>query len=325
MSGLDIIYSELKEDLDFVQKIIDSCKPKDQEILSVYNHIAANRGKMIRPIFIILFGMLNGIEKDENLYRLAASVEMIHLASLIHDDVIDNATTRRGSESIASRFGNKIAILSGDMMLSKSMIVLSKINQPDIIGEICNSASELVTGEIIQIKQSSNLNISLNEYLRIIKKKTASLFIGGIKSAFILSNKKTDVNIDIANEIGLLVGIIFQVVDDMMDYISDGSSGKGKYADFREKKVTIPVIKIMEIATEEEKNRIFEIFKNKDTVDNVDYLTTLIEKYDIMNSIRNNELRNYLSAAQNNLNNFHESRAKEMINEVISFLISRNH
>ncbi|MDR1811871.1 MAG: polyprenyl synthetase family protein [Candidatus Fibromonas sp.] len=200
-------------------------------------------GKRLRSILLFLLAQSNGEIKDlKRMANVAASVEMLHLASLVHDDVIDRSEFRRGLSSLHSSFGNKIAVLAGDYMLAQSLVFV--INEEDrrIPYSLANAASSLVAGEVLEIDMAGNTNISFEDYIRIIEGKTASLIASCTQSGAVLAGYDKEIVRDCGN-LGLHFGIAFQIIDDILDY-GVGAEGLGKknFGDLQNGLITLPLL-----------------------------------------------------------------------------------
>jgi len=200
-------------------------------------------GKRLRSILLFLLSQSNGEIKDlERMAKAASSVEMLHLASLVHDDVIDHSEFRRGVSSLQHSFGNKIAVLAGDYMLAQSLVFV--INEEDrrIPHSLANAASSLVAGEILEVDLSGNINISFEDYIRVIEGKTASLLVSCAQSGAILAGYNNEI-VEECGNLGLHFGIAFQIIDDILDYgIGAEALGKNNFGDLQNGLITLPLL-----------------------------------------------------------------------------------
>jgi len=200
-------------------------------------------GKRLRSILLFLLAQSNGEIKDiKRVASVAASVEMLHLASLVHDDVIDRSEFRRGLSSLHSTFGNKIAVLAGDYMLAQSLIFVVNEEDRRIPYSLANAASSLVAGEILEIDLAGNTKVSLEDYIRVIEGKTASLLVSCTQSGAILAGYGKEIVEDCGN-LGLHFGIAFQIIDDILDYgIGAEGLGKKRFGDLQNGLITLPLL-----------------------------------------------------------------------------------
>jgi geranylgeranyl pyrophosphate synthase len=203
----------------------------------------ARPGKRLRSILLFLLAQSNGeIRNLERAASAAASVEMLHLASLVHDDVIDESEVRRGQSSLYSAFGNKIAVLAGDYMLAQALVFVINEEDKRIPLSLANAASSLVAGEILEIDLAKSSNVSFEEYMRVIEGKTASLLLCCAKSGAIIAGYGDDIVEDCGN-LGLHFGIAFQIIDDILDYgIGAENLGKKKFEDLQNGLITLPLL-----------------------------------------------------------------------------------
>jgi len=200
-------------------------------------------GKRLRSILLFLLAQSNGEIKDlERMACAASSVEMLHLASLVHDDVIDRSEFRRGASSLHHDFGNKIAVLAGDYMLAQALVFV--INEEDrrIPRSLANAASALVAGEIMELDLAGNVNTSFEDYIHVIEGKTASLLVSCAQSGAILAGYNEEI-VEECGNLGLHFGIAFQIIDDILDYgIGAESLGKSNFGDLQNGLITLPLL-----------------------------------------------------------------------------------
>ena len=207
----------------------------------ITHYIIKRKGKQMRPMFIFLFSKLlnNGIV-NEKVYRGASVIELIHTATLIHDDVVDDSKRRRGFFSINAIWKNKIAVLVGDFLLSRGMILCIENKDYDHLDIISESVKKMSEGELLQIEKSRSLDIDETVYFDIIKKKTASLISSCCKVAAVSVTQQKEI-IESVSNIGENIGIAFQIKDDLFDY-GKTKIGKPRGIDIKEKKLTLPLI-----------------------------------------------------------------------------------
>ena len=200
-------------------------------------------GKRLRSILLFLLSQSNGkIENLERMARAAASVEMLHLASLVHDDVIDRSEFRRGVSSLHHDFGNKIAVLAGDYMLAQSLMFVVNEEDRRIPQSLANAASSLVAGEILEVDLAGNTNISFEDYIHVIEGKTASLLVSCAQSGAILAGYNNEI-VEECGNLGLHFGIAFQIIDDILDYgIGAEALGKNNFGDLQNGLITLPLL-----------------------------------------------------------------------------------
>ena len=226
----------------------------------ITHYIIKRKGKQMRPMLIFLCSkLISENEVNEKVYRGASVIELIHTATLIHDDVIDDSKRRRGFFSINAIWKNKIAVLVGDFLLSKGMLLCIDNKDFDHLEIISESVKNMSEGELLQIEKAKKLDIDEKIYIDIISKKTASLISSCCKIAG-AGTGKSKKEIDLLGELGLNIGIAFQIKDDLFDY-GKQKIGKPRGIDIKEKKMTLPLIKSLENASAKDKKWIINSIK----------------------------------------------------------------
>ncbi|MGX5820503.1 polyprenyl synthetase family protein [Chitinophaga lutea] len=252
-----------KELQDFEGKFAEAVKSNVPLLDRIMHYIVKRKGKQIRPMFVILSARLFSENINETTYRAAALVELLHTATLVHDDVVDDSLERRGFFSVNALWKNKIAVLVGDYLLTKGLL-LSLNNKDFRILEILTTAvREMSEGELLQLEKTRKLDIKEDIYFEIIRRKTASL----LASACSAGSWSTTENEEIVEKMRLFgekVGIAFQIKDDLFDYGS-ANIGKPTGNDIRERKMTLPLIYTLQHSSPEQKRHIINIIKNHNT------------------------------------------------------------
>ncbi|SKA01266.1 octaprenyl-diphosphate synthase [Chitinophaga eiseniae] len=252
-----------KELQDFEDKFADSVKSHVPLLDRIMHYIVKRKGKQIRPMFVLLSARLFSKEIGESTYRAAALVELLHTATLVHDDVVDDANQRRGLFSINALWKNKIAVLVGDYLLSKGLLLSLNNNDFRSLQILSEAVKEMSEGELLQIEKTRKLNIKEDIYFEIIRRKTASLLASAC-AAGAWSSSNDDHATEQMRLFGEKVGIAFQIKDDLFDYGS-AKIGKPTGIDIREKKMTLPLIYTLEHAAPDTRRRIINIVKNHNT------------------------------------------------------------
>lgn len=273
MVKLDEIKASIQRDLVLYEGYMRNSLCSDSSQMSeILNYIFENRGKGVRPILVMLLGNIHNKESvlNERVYLAAMLVEMIHTASLIHDDVIDEASMRHGKPSVNKFWGSRNSILTGDYILAITFEAGMKSQQHDIILYILNGLKSLCEGELNQDYYKRNLNIDYLSYLDIIYKKTATL-LGISCGVGALATGATEKEIAMAREIGDALGMAFQIKDDMLDYAPESQTGKPSCGDLKEQNITLPLLTVLEKSTPEEveiiKNLVREAGTNEKSID----------------------------------------------------------
>lgn len=242
MANFDEIRDLISSDLERLQKIIKQSLSSNSPLLNkIVDKYLETKGKQIRPIIVVLSAKFFGAEVSDGVLCGAASVELLHNASLIHDDVIDETKQRRGHDTINNTWDNHIAVLVGDFFVSNALACAIRTNDFRVISTISELGKELSTGEIDQIDVAKHHSIDEQTYFSIINKKTASLFQSCVKVGG-YSVGASDIDIANLSKFVELLGLSFQIKDDIFDYFKDDAIGKPTGNDLREGKVTLPLI-----------------------------------------------------------------------------------
>lgn len=245
----------------FEQKFRLSMSSKVALLNRITHYIVNRKGKQMRPMFVFLVAkMLNNGEVSERTYRGASVIELIHTASLVHDDVVDDSNRRRGFFSINALWKNKIAVLIGDYFLSKGMLLCIDNNDFDLLKIISVAVREIVEGELLQIEKARNLDITEDVYYEIIRQKTATL-IAACCSLGAASVKPNSEEVELMHKFGELIGLAFQIKDDLFDYGQE-KIGKPTGIDIKEQKMTLPLIYVLNKCSKKEHDWLINSVKN---------------------------------------------------------------
>lgn len=288
----------------------------------IVNHLTNSSGKALRPMLTLLCARLAGGEPNEDTIRAAVIVELLHEATLVHDDVVDDADKRRGLLSISGRFQNKVAVLFGDYMLSKVLVeTLASRNLQwlDILGD---TAQRMAYGELKQAMHAKRLDLDEAGYINVISDKTASLFSAGCQIGGITVGLDQQMCDQLA-KFGNHFGISFQIQDDMLDIFGDGSLlGKPTGKDFKERKMTLPLLAAMKIAPDKESRRIRARIRRGLKFNEMKLIREFIVKYegDIAAEAL---LKDHLENAKFALDSFPHSQAKEQLINLTEYAITR--
>lgn len=245
----------------FESKFYDSMSTKVPLLNRITYYIVNRKGKQMRPMFVFLSAkMVNGGEVNDRTYRAASVIELIHTASLVHDDVVDDSNKRRGFFSINALWKNKIAVLVGDYLLSRGMLLSVDHGDYDLLQIISRAIRELSEGELLQIEKARRLDIDEAVYYEIIRQKTATL-IASCCSIGVCSVKPDSEDVETFREFGELCGMAFQIKDDLFDY-GEEKIGKPTGIDIKEQKMTLPLIYALNHCSESEKRWLINSVKN---------------------------------------------------------------
>jgi octaprenyl-diphosphate synthase len=319
------IKNSLASELNSVNDIIlDKMQNKVELIPQVASHIIASGGKRIRPIITILSAKLFDYKKDDKHILLAACIEFIHTATLLHDDVVDDNHSRRGIATSNNIWGNKASVLVGDYLFTKSFELMVGAESLPILETLSNASSIIAQGEVMQLAYTNNIDITFKDYEDIIFAKTASLFGAGTKVGAMLSGTSSE-NIKNIHEYGNNLGIVFQIMDDILDYSSNEEElGKGIGTDFKEGKITLPIILILQQCNAEEKKFFIRTFaESQQKVGDFEQVLTYIKKYNTINSSLE-IAQSYVEAGLKNLANISiESEYKKLFKDLLVYSIIR--
>jgi octaprenyl-diphosphate synthase len=318
------VFSAYKDDLQQVEKCInDNIISEIKLIPELAHHLIDSGGKRLRPLLLLICVRLCGY-RAESRFPMATIMEFIHTATLLHDDVIDQASIRRGKTSANQIYGNAISILVGDFLSFKSFMLLTEIGNIDILKLISQMGNIMSEGEVFQLIKRGDINLTEEEYLTIIEKKTAILISAACATGAMMGSASQG-KIDALSQFGKNAGMAFQITDDILDYMARGEEfGKSIGKDLEEGKITLPLIFAIKQSTEEEKNKIKEIItRKKGSQKAAREIIRLIKKY---NGIHSSLQRaaGYISEAKSQLSVFSDCPEKDHLNAVAEYILSRN-
>lgn len=250
---------DITKELKAVEKLIKSDINKEKTILGLYNYIFKSDGKKIRSRLNLI---ASSSSKNSHRYKLASIIELLHTATLVHDDVVDNASTRRGAISVNSLWSNAHGVLIGDYIYSKAFMLMVEIGKKDILAELADATNDISQGELIQLDAISNIKISLNKLKKISYFKTGRLFEASAKTGAMLAgaNKNFIKNI---SESAKNIGILFQIKDDLLDYSNSSKTGKQSFQDLKEGKITYPFFFALKNSSQKEKKQLISFLGNQ--------------------------------------------------------------
>ena len=289
MVSLEAIRTPIASDIDAFEDFLKGQFSSDGKLMSeMLTHVLSARGKSVRPIIVMLTSALTSsanqrqwVEGERNCskrtYLAAMMVEMLHTASLIHDDVIDNADTRRGRPSVNALWQSRNAVIMGDFLLARTMSAGMESAQYDLVSHIIGSVATLCEGEVLQSQHAADKDTTRQDYLEIIYKKTASL-ISISASAGAVSVMASREDIEQMRRFGEALGMAFQIQDDILDYSRSAQTGKPRNNDLREGKITLPLIEVLEQCTSAEKLQLIDKLSQCATDDSaVEYIQNIVE------------------------------------------------
>jgi octaprenyl-diphosphate synthase len=305
----------------FEGKFRQFMKSKVMLLDTIMNYIVQRKGKQIRPMFVFLTAGCVG-EINEKTYRGAALIELLHTATLVHDDVVDDSNYRRGFFSINAIWKNKIAVLVGDYLLSKGLLLSVENKDFDLLTSISTAVREMSEGELLQIEKARKLDITEEIYFDIITKKTATL-ISACCAVGVQSTAADEKYVKIARSFGEKVGIAFQIKDDLFDY-GDAEIGKPLGIDIKEKKMTLPLIYALQNTNRSIRKNIIQTIKNES--ENPKKVREVIDFVKSTGGLQyaNIRMNEYANEAKHLLHQFPESHYRKSLEDLISYTIERN-
>jgi len=305
----------------FEKKFYESMKSGVSILDKVTRFIVTTKGKQMRPMFVFLCAKLVG-EVNEKTYRGASMIELIHTATLVHDDVVDESFKRRNFFSINALWKNKIAVLVGDYLLSKSVLLSTDNGDIDLLSVISNTIREMSEGELLQLDKSRKLDITEEVYYEIIRKKTATL-IAACCEVGVRSNPVNEEIISKIKQFGIYTGMAFQIKDDLFDYLSISVIGKPVGIDIQEKKMTLPLIYTLENTDQKKRKYFFDTIRNhnkktkrvKELIDFVKASGGLDYAIGVMHDFR--------KKAQDILDTFPDSPSRKALQIMLKYVVER--
>ncbi len=328
---VDDIYVLVASDLEKVEsKLLEKTATNVNFVDAVIHHVIEGGGKRFRPILLLLSAKacIDGSSSpplDSNIHDLAAVIELIHVASLIHDDVIDEAHLRRGKRSINSKWGNKVAVLVGDYLHTRVFSILISQKAGDkIMSIISKSTMAMCEGEIIQAHRQNDFDISADDYLKIVKLKTGELITAACTIGA-LAVTDNQVVIDAITEYSTNLGAAFQIIDDVLDLVADKEvSGKEPFNDLREGKLTLPMIYIRDKCAEHERQRLKRAFlSDNHSKDDIAWIEKLVKKYDVEECCLK-IAQQYADRAKDALGILRASKAKLALQQLSDYVVYRD-
>ena len=325
MKVVERIKAPIYEEMELFEKKFTDAMSSNVALINRITHFIVNRkGKQMRPMFVFLVAKLLGKGKvTERVYRGAAVIELIHTATLVHDDVIDDSNQRRGFFSVNALWKNKIAVLVGDFLLSKGQLLTVENDDFDLLKIISIAVREMSQGELLQIEKSRQLDIIEEVYYQIIRQKTATLLATCCEMGAQAVNAPQE-DVEKMHQFGTAIGMAFQIKDDLFDY-GEAKIGKPVGIDIKEQKMTLPLIHALNVATPFERKKMIHIVKNKNTdkaavkqliaqVKSLGGLTFAVEK-----------MKAYQAEALELLHTFPQNTYRDALELMVNYVIDRKH
>ena len=319
---LDEIKSVVAQELLRFDGFYEDALRSDNQLLDkIGAYTLKHKGKQLRPLFVFLSAKCFG-EVNDSTYRAATFIELLHSATLIHDDVVDDASERRGMASINALYKNKIAVLSGDYLLAKGMMIALQNKEYQMLDMISEAVAKIGDGEISQLDKAKKMDVSEDEYYQIIEKKTASLIASCCAIGAVSTNAGTQ-HVETMRQFGTYAGMAFQIRDDIFDYQPDNMTGKGFGNDIKEHNMTLPLIHLLKESSPVEreiiKGKILLCGKKMRTIKKIIALAN--EKHSL--EYCTEKMNEYIQEAENQLDKIEESEAKAALKKLMYYCVNR--
>ncbi|MEA3230748.1 MAG: polyprenyl synthetase family protein [Thermodesulfobacteriota bacterium] len=318
------IVTGVKDDLAAIEiELAKNLQPKFDLVAKVAGHILFCGGKRLRPLLMVLCARLCGYSGNHD-KTYAAAFEYLHAATLLHDDLIDGGTLRRGKPAAYTAYGNETAVLTGDFLLARALAVLAMTENLDVVRTIVDITEQMAQGEIDQLDKRGRLEITEPEYLDIIRRKTAVLFQGACRVGALIADMPRSA-IDALSDYGLNLGMAFQMADDLLDYTADADTlGKRIGTDLKEGKLTLPVISALQNAKEPDRVDMKAIINdNHFSADDFNRLVSLLQRCGGIDYTRR-QAEKHIIRARAALDTFPSSKAKATLINIAAYALVRN-
>jgi len=323
-NSVDDLQLYFAQDMQAVDKLINSYITSNVTpvISELSNHLINAGGKRLRPLLTLAASDLCNYSGASHI-KLAAAIEFIHTATLLHDDVVDESFQRRGKPTANILWDNQSSVLVGDYLFSKSFQLMVETDSLKVLSILADASSTISEGEILQLSAVKNIKTDESAYFKIIEGKTAALFAAATEVGAVISNVE-DKEADALANFGKALGISFQITDDLLDYVgSEEVLGKNIGDDFKEGKVTLPLIKAIRKSSKEEKRFWEEVInKGMQKSSDLEHALLLMRQHDVFNETRSEAIK-WSKKARNCLDIFPESKTKVILQELTSFVVER--
>jgi len=322
MNAIKKIKSPIQQEMHlFESKFKESLKSNVPLLDKVMHYIVKRKGKQMRPMFVFLSNKMFG-EINESTYRSASLIELLHTATLVHDDVIDDANLRRGFFSVNALWKNKIAVLVGDFLLSQGLLLSLQNEEYNLLQIVSKAVKDMSEGELLQIEKARRLDIEEDIYFEIIRQKTAALIAACCACGATAANQDKE-TVEKMREFGELVGIAFQMKDDLFDYYNEDIIGKPTGIDIKEQKMTLPLIFALKHASKKDRKFIIQTVKKHNTdTERVSKVLALVKQSGgIEYTIE--KMKGYQNKALALLKTFDDNESRKSLELLVNFVIER--
>ena len=317
------ILTAVEDDLSDIEKALsDNLNPYLDLVSEVAGHLLFSGGKRLRPLLMVLSARLCGYTGDYE-KTFSTALEYLHTATLLHDDLVDEATLRRGKEVAHSNWGNSITVLVGDYLLARALSISAGTGRLRVIQILAELTESMSQGEVHQLMRKGDINLEEEEYLEVIRRKTAMLFEAACRVSAIISDAPPASEKALA-DFGYNLGIAFQMADDLFDYtLTTSDFGKAVGADLREGKLTLPVISALRNATPDDKELMIKIIKDQNfSVEDFKTLVELLEKHGGL-AYTQKVAAAYIDKAKQALSIFESSQTRDIMLDIADYALAR--
>lgn len=322
MISLDDIREPVRQEMkEFNNRFRNSISSNIPLVNIVTRYVLRKKGKQIRPLFVFLSSKMIG-EITESTYTAASLIELMHTATLVHDDVVDESNERRGAFSVNAIWRSKVAVLFGDYLLARGLILAVRQNDYDLLEIVSDASREMSEGELLQIQKSRSLNIDIDTYYEVIRKKTATLIASCTACGARAAGAAEDI-VKRVYDLGIQIGMAFQIKDDLFDYQNHRAIGKPTGNDIKEKKFTLPLIYALNQAEPGKRKAMIRKIKNGNRSQKV--VSEVVQFVNDMGGIEfaTTRMHEYKNGALEILNDFPPSAARESMKDLVEFTVTR--
>lgn len=322
MTNLENIREPVRLEMkEFNQRFRKSISSNIPLLNMVTGYVLRRKGKQMRPLFVFLTSKMCG-QITESTYTAASLIELMHTATLVHDDVVDESNERRGAFSVNAIWKSKVAVLFGDYLLAKGLLLAVHQKDYALLEIVSDASREMSEGELLQMQKSRSLNIDIDTYYEVIRKKTATLIASCTACGAKASGASQEI-VDKVYDMGIQIGMAFQIKDDLFDYQDHGIIGKPTGNDIKEKKFTLPLIFALNKAEPKQRKSVIRKIKNGNRSQKVvnEVVQFVREKGGI--EFAREKMEAYRDRALEILNEFSPSPARDALNDLVDFTVSR--
>ena len=321
--SLDSIRKPVEEELRNFDAVFRNTMRSQVALVDVVTrYILRQKGKRVRPLLVMLSAKLCG-EINESTYRAATLIELLHTATLVHDDVVDDADTRRGLASINAVWKNKVAVLMGDYLLSRGLLLSLQYHDHYFLNSTANAVKRMSEGELLQIQKSRQLDIDEETYIKIISDKTGSLF-SACTDIGAASSTQDQGKRNLLKEYGENVGLSFQIRDDLLDYLGRKNIlGKSTGSDIKEKKLTLPLIYALQHSSRRDATHALRFIKKGARLKEISWVLDFVHHNGGI-EYASRKAEEFAALARNSIRSFPESSVKQSLLQFVEFVLERN-